>query len=433
MKKYRMNKSLYDISWKVDENTYRKDPSLSYSTIAKYEREVVSGKITIDHLFDRIDTKSLTLGSAVDSIITGGLSEFNQRFVVSNNHFTDGMIKIATQILADGTYNDVSKIPLETLNQIAKRAGYYVKSDSKRLSELQKMNLDAIQEYIKLKKHNRSKTILDSTNWNLVFNAVHALKNDAKTQWYFTDANDGLERLYQLKFKACINGVPYRCMMDECIIDHVNKIIYPIDLKTSSHIEKDFYQSFTDWSYWIQAELYSAILRTNLDKDDYFKDFIIVPYRFIVVNFQSCMPEVWEFEDTFKVQTLQYTNYTLRHAFEIGRELYNKLNNIVSPTIYRGTLNSICLRLNQQNTYDNESNNTESNEDNDIITVLMSNYHSRHNVAASNDLLNMLSKPDKIQYVKKWCNCNDMNDAMFGAMIKPLIEANRQYIDNFKF
>jgi hypothetical protein len=260
------------------------------------------------------------------------------------------------------------------------------------------------------------------------------LKNDAKTQWYFTDANDGLERLYQLKFKACINGVPYRCMMDECIIDHVNKIIYPIDLKTSSHIEKDFYQSFTDWSYWIQAELYSAILRTNLDKDDYFKDFIIVPYRFIVVNFQSCMPEVWEFEDTFKIQTLQYTNYTLRHAFEIGRELYNKLNNIESPTIYRGTLNSICLRLNQQNeTYDNESNNTESNEDNDIIAVLMSNYHSRHNVAASNDLLNMLSKPDKIQYVKKWCNCNDMSDGMFYAMIKPLIEANRQYIDNFKF
>jgi len=422
-------KSLYDISWKVDEQTYRKDSSLSYSIIAKYEREVVSGKITIDHLFDRVESKSLSLGSAVDSIITGGLNEFNQQFVVSNNHYTDGMIKIAMQIIADGTYNDVAKIPIDTLNQIAKRAGYYVKSDAKRLSELQKMDLSLIQDYIKLKKHNPSKTILDSKDWNSVFNAVHALKNDSKTKWYFGDNDDSLERLYQLKFKACINGVPYRCMPDLIIIDHENKIIYPIDLKTSSHLEKDFYMSFTDWSYWIQAELYASILRRNLDNDEYFKDFRIVPYRFIVVNFQSCQPEVWEFEDTFKYQTLEYEQKTMRHAFEIGRELYNNLNGYTEPTIYKGTLNSLYDRLN----YVKPIEYVDEDINNDIIHVLMSNYHSRHNVEASIDLLNMLSKPDKVQYVKKWCNCNEMNDTAFVAMIKPLIETHQQYIDNFKF
>ena len=32
-------KSLYDISWKVSEEEYREDSALSYSTLARFERE----------------------------------------------------------------------------------------------------------------------------------------------------------------------------------------------------------------------------------------------------------------------------------------------------------------------------------------------------------------------------------------------------------
>ena len=75
-----MIKSLKEISWDVSEDTYRKDPALSYSTLAKFERE---GFNKLDSLFDHIDTPSLTFGSAVDSIITGGEEEFNARFMVA--------------------------------------------------------------------------------------------------------------------------------------------------------------------------------------------------------------------------------------------------------------------------------------------------------------------------------------------------------------
>ena len=40
----------------------------------------------------------------------------------------------------------------------------------------------------------------------------------------------------------------------------------------------------------LQARLYSRILRANLDKDDYFKDFKILNYRFIFCNRDSCTP-----------------------------------------------------------------------------------------------------------------------------------------------
>jgi hypothetical protein len=63
-----MEKELKDISWLVDEPTYRADPALSYSTIARYERE---GFDKLNHLFDHITTPSLVEGSATDAIITG--------------------------------------------------------------------------------------------------------------------------------------------------------------------------------------------------------------------------------------------------------------------------------------------------------------------------------------------------------------------------
>ena len=74
-------KSFKDISWLVTEDVYRQDKALSYSTLAKYNREGFNG---LHKLFDRIETPSLTFGSAVDSIITGGTEEFEDRFMVAD-------------------------------------------------------------------------------------------------------------------------------------------------------------------------------------------------------------------------------------------------------------------------------------------------------------------------------------------------------------
>lgn len=115
------------------------------------------------------------------------------------------------------------------------------------------------------------------------------------------------------------------------IIDHKNKVIYPCDLKTSGHFEYEFHKSFLDWSYYIQAAEYAAILKANLAKDDYFKDFKIMNYRFIVVNRKSLDPRVWEWPYTFTDVTVEIPNskgypYRLRNFKEIGKELYDYLN-----------------------------------------------------------------------------------------------------------
>lgn len=108
------------------------------------------------------------------------------------------------------------------------------------------------------------------------------------------------------------------------IVNHKEKWVKPVDLKTSSHTEWDFYRSFVEWQYQIQARLYWAIIRQNMDKDEYFKDFKLLDYDFIVVNRRILVPLVWTCPFTQAVGTLKFgknDQIEMRSPFVIGEEL----------------------------------------------------------------------------------------------------------------
>lgn len=322
-------KSLKDISWQVTEPEYREDPALSYSTLAKYERTGFNG---LEHLFDKVESPSLTFGSAVDSIITGGQEEFDDRFIVAEfPECPDAIIKVVRELFsryAEGA-QDLYEIDTDDIISVAMLSNY---QSNWKPETRAKVIREKGNEYYKLMYIAESKTILSTEMYEDVQNSVKALKESKATKWYFEDNNPfntDLEHLYQLKFKATLNGVDYRCMADELIVDHKNKIVYPIDLKTSSHTEWDFFKSFVDWCYHIQARLYWRIIRDNMDRDPYFKDFKLANYKFIVVNKKTLTPLVWEFTGTQMKDTLCFgkqLQIQFRDPEEIGQELHQYLS-----------------------------------------------------------------------------------------------------------
>ena len=181
---------------------------------------------------------------------------------------------------------------------------------------------------------------------------VRALRESPATSGYFAD-NDELspiKRYYQLKFKAILNGVGYRCMADLIVVDYEKKVIYPIDLKTSGHSEWNFENSFKQWNYMIQARLYWRIIKANMSKDPYFKDFELKDYRFIVVNKKTLTPLVWEFPLTKSLGTLvDEDGNEFRDPYDIGKELRDYLDckPLVPKGINKDGINVIkCLKIN---------------------------------------------------------------------------------------
>jgi hypothetical protein len=323
-----MEKRLYDISWRVDETTYRQDKALSYSTIAKFTRE---GFNNLTHLFDKVETPSLTFGSAVDAIITGGQEEFDKNFMVADFEVpTDSVLKMVLVLFGEFgvTHNTLSSIPNEEIIGRTEALKYQLNWKPETRAKVIK---EQGETYYSLLYSANGRKIIDTSTMEQIDAAVRALKHSRATEFFFAPNNQfntDIVREYQLKFKATFNGVNYRCMADELITDHVHKIVYPIDLKTSSHTEWDFYESFRQWRYDIQARLYWRIIRDNMDRDPMFKDYKLADYKFVVVNRNTLTPLVWEFDKTQAVGKLTFgknNQIELEDPFVLGEELSNYL------------------------------------------------------------------------------------------------------------
>jgi hypothetical protein len=317
-----IKKSLYEVSWQVSEDEYRQDAALSYSTLAKFERSGFNG---LDTLFDKVESPALTFGSAVDAIITGGMDEFNERFCVAEfPPVSDTVAKIVKDLFLnfDTTYSSLSSIPDEAILRSITIHEYQPNWKPETRVKVLKEKGEA---YYKVLYLAYGKTLLDTATYEDVMRTVEALRTSAATQIFFGEpTDDNIEHLYQLKFKATLNGIEYRCMFDELIVDHETKTIQPIDLKTSGKKEWDFYKSFLEWNYQIQNRLYVRILQEIIKNDEYFKEFKILPYKDVVVSRNSLTPLVWDCSFTFHRGTVtlgKNKQIELRDPEEIGKEL----------------------------------------------------------------------------------------------------------------
>lgn len=341
-----IQKELSDIALHITEAEYRADPALSYSTLARYERE---GFNKLDTLFEHISTPSLTLGSMVDTLITGSKEEFDQQFYVTDlPTLGDKELQVAERLF--GKYKDeyisMSLIPDENILETANEFEFQKRwRDDTRVRVLR----ERCTNYYNLKYNVGDKTIVNTNTYYKVMQMVKALKESSSTHAYFADNDEmtPVRRYYQLKFKANIKGVDYRSMADLILVNYEDKVIIPCDLKTSGHKEWDFQDSFCQWSYMIQARLYWLNIRINLDKDDYFKDFELENYRFIVVNKDSLKPLVWEFPLTKTAGDLvDDKGNVYRDPLIIGAELRSYLDNkpLVPNGIDMNGINTItCL------------------------------------------------------------------------------------------
>lgn len=346
-------KSLRDISLQISEEEYRADPALSYSTIARYERE---GFNNLDKLFDKIETPSLTFGSAVDSIITGGQKEFDERFMVAEFPSTpDSITKIVKDLFKEFNTTHRTLLSIPEI-EIIHRAESFNYQPNWKPETRAKVIREKGANYYNLLFVAGDRCIIDTQTYQDVVNAVKALKESNSTKYYFAEDNPfepNIERLYQLKFKTTLNGIPYRCMFDELIVDYEKKVILPVDLKTSSTNDKewDFPRHYIHWGYQIQNRLYVRILQNILNKDDYFKDFKIFPYRDIIIVRGSNIPLVWEIPFTFSYGDIvlgKHSDILLRDPEDLGKELYEYLNSRtkVPKGIQEEGLNSMELWLN---------------------------------------------------------------------------------------
>ena len=218
-------KTLDQISWMVDEPTYRANKALSYSTLSRFSKD---GFHKLDKLFDQISTPSLVFGSIVDCLITGSTKDFEDNYIIAYLSLDDDTISIVQTIYNTfkDQYKDFMQIPLVQVSQVAKQQGFWPAdkwTDNARYNGLLKKG-DVIG-YYKFLTEAEGKIVITNEQYQDAIKCVQALRTSETTRFYFAEnePNHPIQRYYQLKFKGVYDDIEYRNMADEIIVDYANK------------------------------------------------------------------------------------------------------------------------------------------------------------------------------------------------------------------
>lgn len=289
--------SLKDISWQVSEEEFRNAKAISYSKMSGYLKE--GPKILVDRIYS--ESKSLRFGSASDCLLTEP-EVFNDRFVVRDIQTpSDAMIKIIKSIKSTvpeaKTLSEIeTDIIISILDECDFGKGW---KETTRLSKIREH-----EEYFRMLCMCEGKQLLSTTEYNSAIEWVKVLKTHPFTKKLISGSHIDEDHFYQLKFTTDIDGIQVKIMLDKVVVDHDAKTIQPIDIKSTSKPETKFGSSLLDWCYYIQAELYTDVLKKVVSNDFTYCNYTVLPFVFVVGNSFYAKPIVWKYDPDMQPRML---------------------------------------------------------------------------------------------------------------------------------
>lgn len=110
-------------------------------------------------------------------------------------------------------------------------------------------------------------------------------------------------------------------MPDLLVVNHKEKTIQPVDLKTSSVPAYSFGDNFIKYRYDIQAELYTDTLRKICDESEY-RDYTILPFLFTDISRSDKVPVTFVYDPS---KGFSYTRGDKTYRYKGWKELLSEI------------------------------------------------------------------------------------------------------------
>lgn len=244
-------------------------------------------------------------GSVVDMLLTESKEDFDKKYAVIPDD--TGVTEVIGRIIK-GLYDKINNAggslawgALEDYpKEILKHCNYELYQsrwkDETRINKI----VEQGSKYFDILKKCGTKSIITETEYAKAVNCVMALRGDKHTSKYCQKKsnNPDIEIINKHVVVFEHKGLEFKGELDRVIVDHKEKVIIPIDFKTTSKSVLNFENSFWFYRYDFQAAVYS--LGLSLDKSErlqkYYQDgYSIKPILYIVVEtFLNNPPMVFE-------------------------------------------------------------------------------------------------------------------------------------------
>lgn len=224
------------------------------------------------------EKKHFIIGSAVDCLLTQPQEEFDSQYHISNiqNKPSDTIKSIVNQIFdkvveqsyeAIGPITTYTDIVLECCNEHEYQKNW---KDETRVNKVCEA-----WEYWEDLKQAIGKQVLSQEENDLISQIVMSIRTNEATSKYFQE-NRLTEIIFQMPINFTYERIDCKALLDMVIINHKNKTIQPIDIKTMGDYTINFPKSLRQRRYDIQAAFYTAGLQAV------YPEYEILPFKFIV-------------------------------------------------------------------------------------------------------------------------------------------------------
>lgn len=256
---------------------YRDIKKMNQSSLKILLKDAKLFKATIDDKVPRKDEDYLTLGTAVDVLLTEGLSSYNKQFVVvksmpseSIKNIIDALYeKISTRGEPILNIEDYSKDIELLCNEYSYQTNWKLET---RINKIHSLG----SKYFEFLKKSQSK-IKISVDDNL--KALKCYEIVVK-DWFYKDLLSQGEVIYKEIVEWVHKGVEMKSELDLIIKNDQDKTIIPVDIKTTSAGALSFMSNFWKYRYDFQSASYVLALKYK------YPGYTILPFRFVVVGTQ---------------------------------------------------------------------------------------------------------------------------------------------------
>lgn len=263
------------------EQEYRESPALNYSKLKAMSTDPES---LITEQEDKSDKSFMKIGQLVDTLLTEP-ERVDELFYYKQIEIpTAQLYELAISYLDQPRFENTSREDqIENILIIANEYNFWstTKDKDKRIA---KFNKDIFWNYIEAIDDSEGKIVMSPEEYNIAQECVMLLSTHEYTTDIFNPKGDHFEVVDQFKYEFKFCGEVCKVMLDKCIVDHKNKVIYPFDIKTGFPRVDEFGRNFISFRYDLQACLYSAALAHIIATVDYFKDFTLHNFRFVYVS-----------------------------------------------------------------------------------------------------------------------------------------------------
>lgn len=269
---------------------YFDNPAVSQSDLCLLDASPKLYKEKLDGLRKDILNAGQIFGSAVDCLITDTEAFGEEFYVLVDNSPSDSIVSIMWSV-----YKHFKEIkedpPIETTGRFANAIidaaeGINYGKNYKRETIISKVLDSGTQYYLSLKEA-EGKTTIRFDDYERVLSVVETLKTGKFTKNYILPVipdvlPDDREVLYQTPIYWKYKDIDCKSLLDIIIVNHKDKTVKPVDIKTTSGSVYGFPDAFIKWRYYIQAAFYVEALKTYIKKD--FNKYKTLSFGFVVAD-----------------------------------------------------------------------------------------------------------------------------------------------------